>query len=231
MTHLPVCESIECSYATYAKIMIASSHYVSNEIIERERIDLTAALMEARSAKETEEAVFLEMALQEIDLRRKDFISSLSMRDKPFSILKGTQSPGNISMPSSVTPLPQTDTISFQLPPPALVSQPKSETTVIDPFTDEVKRISIEDQVLDSPVEQLKPTLTVLPKSSPRMPPSKPSNDGFYHFYQAADGQLLFLHPLDIKMLKDEYGSYEKFPDEICVRVCAVEESTLNEVI
>lgn len=53
---------------------------------------------------------------------------------------------------------------------------------------------------------------------------------GMYYFYQAADGQPLYLHPLEIKILKSEYGSYERFPDEICVRLSAITESTLTEV-
>jgi hypothetical protein len=52
-----------------------------------------------------------------------------------------------------------------------------------------------------------------------------------YFFYQATDGQHLYLSPMDIKILKSQYGDYAKFPDEICIKLAAVEETTLNEEV
>ncbi|KAI8926053.1 hypothetical protein BC831DRAFT_458297 [Entophlyctis helioformis] len=49
-----------------------------------------------------------------------------------------------------------------------------------------------------------------------------------YYFYQSADGQLLYLHPLDIKILKSAYNEYEAFPEHIEVPVLAAQESTVN---
>ncbi|KAJ1330474.1 hypothetical protein BSLG_009392 [Batrachochytrium salamandrivorans] len=48
------------------------------------------------------------------------------------------------------------------------------------------------------------------------------------YFYQATDGQLVFLHPLDIKILKSAFGEYENFPDRISVPVISSQESTMN---
>ncbi|ORX92306.1 hypothetical protein K493DRAFT_263583 [Basidiobolus meristosporus CBS 931.73] len=52
--------------------------------------------------------------------------------------------------------------------------------------------------------------------------------DGNYFFYQAADGQHVYLHPLDIKILREEFGAYENFPDEISAPMISLEESTIN---
>eukprot|EP00842_Homolaphlyctis_polyrhiza_P003413 jgi/Hompol1/4072/HPOL_000903-RA len=49
-----------------------------------------------------------------------------------------------------------------------------------------------------------------------------------FYFYQAQDGQLVFLHPLDIKILKSAYGDYEKFPETIQATVLSAQESTMN---
>ena len=57
-----------------------------------------------------------------------------------------------------------------------------------------------------------------------------PPKDGMYYFYQGADGQHLYLHPLDIKVLKYEYGEYDNFPDRITATAIRVQESTVNEV-
>lgn len=56
-------------------------------------------------------------------------------------------------------------------------------------------------------------------------------DDGMYYYYQSADGQYLFLHPLDIKMLKVRYQTYANFPDELCVRIRNVVDTTLTDEV
>ncbi|KAI8988363.1 hypothetical protein BDF20DRAFT_814509 [Mycotypha africana] len=50
-----------------------------------------------------------------------------------------------------------------------------------------------------------------------------------YFFYQAVDGQHVYLHPLDIRILKHEFGEYQDFPLRLQVQATAVQESTLTE--
>eukprot|EP00743_Colponemidia_sp_Colp-15_P009707 GILK01010622.1.p1 GENE.GILK01010622.1~~GILK01010622.1.p1 ORF type:complete len:759 (-),score=146.95 GILK01010622.1:333-2609(-) len=47
--------------------------------------------------------------------------------------------------------------------------------------------------------------------------------DGTYSFYQSVDGQLLFLHPLNVRMLMKEYGRYSRFPNTIEGEVIEIE--------
>lgn len=54
-----------------------------------------------------------------------------------------------------------------------------------------------------------------------------PASD--FYFYQAADGQHVYLHPLDIRILKHEFGDYEQFPHQLQVKATSVQESTLTE--
>ena len=54
------------------------------------------------------------------------------------------------------------------------------------------------------------------------------SGPGWYYFYQAADGQHYYLHPLDIKVLKHEFGSYDNFPSKLILPIIAVYESTVT---
>ena len=56
------------------------------------------------------------------------------------------------------------------------------------------------------------------------------NDEQMYYYYQSEDGQHIYLHPLDIRVLKQEFGSYDRFPDEITVRVVGVDESTMTEV-
>lgn len=52
-----------------------------------------------------------------------------------------------------------------------------------------------------------------------------------YYFLQASDGQFVFLHPLDTKIMKHEFHAYEKFPPKLSAFVIAFQESTIDEVI
>jgi hypothetical protein len=61
--------------------------------------------------------------------------------------------------------------------------------------------------------------------------PVKESGSETYHFYQTSDGQYYFLHPLDIKILKHEFGSYDAMPTHLKLPVISIRESTVNQVI
>lgn len=50
-----------------------------------------------------------------------------------------------------------------------------------------------------------------------------------YLFYQAASGQNIFLHPLDIKIMLSQFGVYSRFPRDIAVKVQNAEEGSMNE--
>lgn len=55
------------------------------------------------------------------------------------------------------------------------------------------------------------------------------NSDNVYYFYQMADGQHYYLHPLCNKILKYEYGDYSNFPETINCRIISLEESTIND--
>lgn len=58
--------------------------------------------------------------------------------------------------------------------------------------------------------------------------PPAPSSSS-YLFYQAASGQNIYLHPLDIKVLHSQFGAYSRFPRDIAVKVQGAEEGSMNE--
>lgn len=58
--------------------------------------------------------------------------------------------------------------------------------------------------------------------------PALNPGDRIFHFYQAADGSHIYLHPLDIRILKQEFGDYALFPPKLSVRVHEYEEGSVN---
>lgn len=51
-----------------------------------------------------------------------------------------------------------------------------------------------------------------------------------YYYYQDSEGRHLYLHPLDIRLLKHEFQSYSKFPDLLSVSIADVELVVMNMV-
>ncbi|KAM0058485.1 putative transcription factor C2H2 family [Helianthus debilis subsp. tardiflorus] len=54
---------------------------------------------------------------------------------------------------------------------------------------------------------------------------------GSYDFYQAADGQHLILHPLNMRCLVHHYGSYDRLPQRISGKILQLETITQSEAM
>ncbi|KAK9050540.1 hypothetical protein SSX86_030488, partial [Deinandra increscens subsp. villosa] len=54
---------------------------------------------------------------------------------------------------------------------------------------------------------------------------------GSYEFYQAVDGQLLILHPLNMKCLLHHYGNYDMLPQRISGKILQLETITQSEAM
>lgn len=63
----------------------------------------------------------------------------------------------------------------------------------------------------------------------PNASAEEPVDDVAYYFYQAATGQPIFLSPLDIKVLKSHYGTYQAMPNDIEVVVEGADEGSMND--
>ena len=50
-----------------------------------------------------------------------------------------------------------------------------------------------------------------------------------FYMYQSADGQWIFLHPLNIRCLLEHYGSYDACPSCVCGTILELENVLQNE--
>ncbi|XP_054160664.1 RING finger protein 10-like [Oppia nitens] len=55
------------------------------------------------------------------------------------------------------------------------------------------------------------------------------SNDEFYYFYQSEDGQHIYLHSLNVRILKHEFGSLENCPHNISAKIVETEWETMTD--
>ena len=57
----------------------------------------------------------------------------------------------------------------------------------------------------------------------------QPDQEVIYYYYQSTDGQHIYMHPLDTKILKCEFKSYDNFPKKLSAPVICIQESTIDE--
>ncbi|CAG8514549.1 18628_t:CDS:10 [Acaulospora morrowiae] len=206
----------------FSKLMLTSIGYMRDEY-SKDLKDLREALQDARSFDSTEEIPFIEMAivnikehldklpvssiidLNEAERRARELITISERIEKRPSSLE-EKDPQVVERNGIVGGM-EISSESGNDPPPFLPDEFREQPHIAN--------------ILPHPKpEQKLKTKSVQPLVS---------NDGNYYFYQSEDGQHLYLHPLDIRILKQEFGTYERFPNEITVRIVGVEETTITE--
>ena len=93
--------------------------------------------------------------------------------------------------------------------------------------SDTVEKISIDDQIS---AEELSESSSISDNNSCSQSArlQKPSTK-FYYFYQSDDGQNIYLHPLNVKMLQSCYGSLADAPTTITAHIIQKEQHSMDE--
>ena len=95
------------------------------------------------------------------------------------------------------------------------------------PQTQRQQRMQVASKSKGCSSMQMKATAAAMPVTSLSSSPFSSSSSTHYYFYQSALGDHVYLHPLETKVLKHEFGGYDKFPERISVEVLSVQESTV----
>lgn len=61
------------------------------------------------------------------------------------------------------------------------------------------------------------------------VPTEKCASSDYFYFYQAIDGQPLYLHSLNIRMLQTMFGSLDKSPLNITGKIVSKDSCTMSE--
>ena len=191
---------------TFCKLVTASSDYVRSDVLGHEMSELDAQLAECKSSGELDTVPFIEAALKSVEASMLALEAIAGNADpKLLDAMKTRSGSSSRELGSR--------------------SSPKEKEK--EPYYSDEESVFLKaDDMPSSPSLRSKRRGS---KSNASLdnPGGRESNK--YFFYQAADGQYVYLHPLDIKMLKHEFGSYEDFPDDIRVVILEFEESTLTE--
>ncbi|KAI8973948.1 hypothetical protein BDB01DRAFT_419314 [Pilobolus umbonatus] len=201
----------------FARFMLGTPDYLEAEYV-RDGAELDDALSDAKGWGSIEEIPFIERSKQSIVSK---IIQIRSQKTKELDLLIRTFE----MMLSAVAKYTSKHEKTTQ-PDLAIVSPPPAN---------KAGKLDIPEAYIQYHNHQAgELTEQSLPKSSVAKQSTSHSHENSYtpndyYFYQAKDGQHVYLHPLDIRILKHEYGSYDHFPPSIFVQVTNVQESTVDE--
>lgn len=228
-------------HSQYSKLLLASKEQVLRRVVHEEKVALEQQLAEE---KHTPESCFIEAAIQELKTR-EETLSGLteSRREVPGVVA---------ALEQLVLVAPLAKEASFQPKKGVLeyLSAFDEETTDVCPLASRslaLPSVEEEEAVFETGPEGLPESCddseladddlgegTIYTESGQKEPVPKPglthlSSSPCYYFYQAEDGQHMFLHPVNVRCLVREYGSLELSPEKISATVVEIAGYSMSE--
>ncbi|NWT80296.1 RNF10 protein, partial [Lanius ludovicianus] len=224
----------------YSKLLLASREQVLQLVILEEK---AALLKQYEEEKHTPEACFIEAAIQELKERETALSAD---RDKNNGIAGISAAVEELVLESS------------KALEPAVSQEKKCDVEYLSAFDEELVEpcsdlassfsppVEAEEAVLDeeevpevdtvgepvmSTIEEPNPAETSCQESKDTISSGHLGNSPFYYFYQAEDGQCMYLHPVNVRCLVREYGSLEKSPEKITAAVVEITGYSMTEDI
>ncbi|XP_034873041.1 RING finger protein 10 isoform X2 [Mirounga leonina] len=225
-------------HSQFSKLLLASKEQVLRRVVREEKVALEQQLAEE---KHTPESCFIEAAIQELKTR-EEALSGLteSGREVPGVVpaLEQLVLMAPLAKESAFQPRKgvleylsafdeeTTEVCSLGSPRPLALPLVEEEEAVSDPEPEACDDSELADDSLGEG--------TICPESSQQEPITKPgfthlSSSPCYYFYQAEDGQHMFLHPVNVRCLVREYGSLEQSPEKISAVVVEIAGYSMSE--
>ncbi|XP_066500059.1 RING finger protein 10 isoform X2 [Hoplias malabaricus] len=202
--------------SAYSKLLIASQEQVLRLLAE-ERAALQTQL---NQENDDPQACFIQSAL-------------LQLQEREDSLLKSSSQDGGSVEGADMRKL----SLSDSAPEEVVVNNITSSKPIVQyasAFDDELQEApkevpeeeaaEVTEQVLKGAEEKAAPT-----NPSEPVPPQNPEHGPYYYFYQAEDGQQMFLNSVNVRCLLREYGSLENSPQSITGAVVEIEGLSVNE--
>ncbi|CAB4490042.1 hypothetical protein RhiirA5_354521 [Rhizophagus irregularis] len=216
---------------TFSKLMLASFDYLQNEY-NHDLKDLKNALQEAHDWNSNEEIPFIEMAIVNVE----EHLEALEMFSTKASLESERRAHEILEMAEldyrKVKDTMESLNSVFSVEPEVAAVNIDNKNNKNDASHNDINNSPpsfLPDDFKDHPhIANISP---LKPDEKHKIKTTKDLivDDKTYYYYQSEDGQHIYLNPLDIRVLKQEFGTYDNFPDEITVRIVGVDESTMNE--
>ncbi|NWH66828.1 RNF10 protein, partial [Geococcyx californianus] len=227
-------------HSQYSKLLLASREQVLQLVILEEK---AALLKQYEEEKHTPEACFIEAAIQELKERETALSAD---QDKNNGIAGVTAAVEELVLKSSKAVEPAVSqekkcgieylsAFDEELVEPCLdlassFSPPvEAEEAVLD--EEEVSEVHTAGEPDENTTEEPNLAETSYQESKETISSGHLINSPFYYFYQAEDGQCMYLHPVNVRCLVREYGSLEKSPEKITASVVEITGYSMTEDI
>ncbi|XP_028852880.1 RING finger protein 10-like isoform X2 [Denticeps clupeoides] len=191
----------------YSKLLLASHEQIMGLLAEERE-----ALQTQLSHEEhDDQACFIQSALHQLQ-EREDALLKRNLQNR-----KDGDGPDLRKLSVSDPPVPEVTV--------TLNTSTKPVLQYLSAFDDEVQEVLEEEseEALEPSPELLLPAEEdpALPENSEHAPS--------YYFYQAEDGQQMFLNPVNVRCLLREYGSLEASPESLTAKVVEVQGHAVTE--
>ncbi|XP_021562379.1 RING finger protein 10 isoform X2 [Carlito syrichta] len=229
-------------HSQYSKLLLASKEQVLLRVVLEEKVALQQQLAEE---KHTPESCFIEAAIQELKTREEALSGMTESREEVTGVV------GTLEQLMLMTPLAKESVFQTRKGVQEYLSAFDEETTEVCSVDSHcplaLPLVEEEEAVFEPEPEGLSETCddselavdnlgegTICIESSQQEPITKPgfthqSSSPCYYFYQAEDGQHMFLHPVNVRCLVREYGSLEQSPEKISATVVEIAGYSMSE--
>lgn len=208
-----------CEQIKHSKLLLAKPQEIL-QIIERERTELKCQLVS--DGIDCPDSIFVQQALDLLEEREKMIRSQFS---------SATEETGNINTIKGATVTDLNETLDkLQLNINAKEFIPCTSKENADDYieqTDGQNSSTSTDSSQDIATDSNSSSAINDTDSFSTNASSNISN--YFYFYQANDGQHLYLHSINVRMLKAMYGSFEHAPKTISGRILQKESCSMTE--
>ncbi|GCB78309.1 E3 ubiquitin-protein ligase RNF10 isoform X1 [Scyliorhinus torazame] len=221
-------------YSRYSKLLLATTEQVLQHVIERER---AALLRQYEEEKGTPESCFIEAAMQELKDREQELLGCPPDKEVLGAMFKLEEL--TIADSTMVAENEKNTTICCKN------QHVLAYSSAFDEIIDESQEEAIAAQCTDldesvTAAESVS-SCTIVEgacggtacgevESGPSTEATRPSSEtNYYYYYQAEDGQYMFLSPVNVRCLVREYGSLENCPEKITAAVIEIVGHSMTE--
>lgn len=229
-------------HSQYSKLLLASKEQVLRRVVQEEKIALEQQLAEE---KHSPESCFIEAAIQELKTREEALSGLAESRGEVTGVvatleqlvLMAPLAKESVFQPRkgvleylSAFDEETTEVCSLGSSRPLGLPLVEEEEAVSEPEPEGLSETCDDSELADDNLGEG----TICTESSQQEPITKPgfthlSSSPCYYFYQAEDGQYMFLHPVNVRCLVREYGSLEQSPEKISATVVEIVGYSMSE--
>lgn len=229
----PIHLGVDEEHRQYSKLLLASKQQVMQHVIEKER---AALLREFEEEKNTPESCFIELALQELKNREQELLGppekdvldtmfkleELTIDSDPVVEIEHNTSAGDKNQ----------HVLAYASAFDEIIDEPQEEAIAMC-CTALNESVTLSESVDDCEVTEGACGETECGQDESELSADaikgRLSTNYYYYFYQAEDGQYMFLSPVNVRCLVREYGSLENCPEQITASVVEIVGHSMTE--